>query len=70
MIMYNLDDCFIMAKENNEMDELLNAILNAKDKDDEILEKFHFLDDVLWYYNEKNFHELKELAKQTYDEFK
>ena len=65
--MYNLDDCFIIAKGTNQMDELLNAILNAKDKNDEILESFYFLDDVLPYYT---LDELKELAKQTYDEFK
>jgi hypothetical protein len=69
-MMYNLDDCFIMAKKDNEMDELLNAILNAKDKNDEILERFYFLDDVLCDYDDKNFHELKELAKETYEEFK
>jgi|LakMenEpi03Aug12_release.lakeMendotaPanAssembly.Ray.scaffolds.fasta_scaffold6334943_1 hypothetical protein len=67
MIMYNLDDCFIIAKGMNQMDELLNAILNAKDKNDEILESFYFLDDVLPYYT---LDELKELAKVTYDEYK
>jgi hypothetical protein len=65
--MYNLDDCFIIAKGMNQMDELLNAILNAKDKNDEILESFYFLDDVLPYYT---LDELKELAKVTYDEYK
>lgn len=69
-MMYNLDDCFIMAKKDNEMDELLNAILNAKDKNDGILERFHFLDDVLFYYNNDNFNELKELAKSTYNEYR
>jgi len=67
MTMYNLDDCFIIAKGTNQMDELLNAILNAKDKNDEILESFYFLDDVLPYYT---LDELKELAKVTYDEYK
>ena len=67
MTMYNLDYCFIIAKGTNQMDELLNAILNAKDKNDEILESFYFLDDVLPYYT---LDELKELAKVTYDEYK
>ncbi len=69
-MMYNLDDCFIMAKKDNEMDELLNAILNAKDKNDSVLERFYYLDDVLFYYKNDNFNELKELAKSTYNEYR
>ena len=57
-MLYNLDDCFIIAKSSNELDDLVNAINNAESKNDESLERFYYLDDVLPYYS---IDELKEM---------
>lgn len=57
-MLYNLDDCFIIAKSSNELDDLVNAINNAESKNDESLERFYYLDDVLPYYS---LDELKEM---------
>jgi hypothetical protein len=57
-MLYNLDDCFIIAKSANELDDLVNAINNAESKNDESLERFYYLDDVLPYYS---LDELKEM---------
>lgn len=66
-MLYNLDDCFVIAKNANELDDLVNAINNAKSKNDDSLEKFYYLDDVLPYYS---LDELKELVSDLYDEYK
>lgn len=66
-MLYNLDDCFIIAKSSNELDDLVNAINNAESKNDESLERFYYLDDVLPYYS---LDELKELSTDLYAEYK
>jgi hypothetical protein len=66
-MLYNLDDCFIIAKSSNELDDLVNAINNAESKNDESLERFYYLDDVLPYYS---LDELKELSTDLHTEYK
>lgn len=70
MFIKNLDDCFIIAKGNNEMDELLAAIKNATSIDElEEAEQFWYLDDVICEYR-NDLESLKENAAQVYQEYK
>jgi hypothetical protein len=70
MFIKNLDDCFIIAKGNNEMYELLAAIKNATSIDElEEAEQFWYLDDVICEYR-NDLESLKENAAQVYQEYK
>ena len=65
-MLHNLDDCFIIAKNDGELDDLVNAINNAKSWNDASLDRFFYLDDIVPYYS---LDEIKALIPDLYNEY-